>query len=86
MKSILTIIFIFILFVSLTSPGIIDFPADTSTTQDGVNSSVDGDSAIVAEGDYYENIIFKGKAITIASQSCFAGNDFLLKTFEWKAP
>jgi hypothetical protein len=86
MKSILTIIFIFILFVSLTSPGIINFPADTSATQDGVNSSVDGDSAIVAEGDYYENIIFKGKAITIASQSCFAGNDFLLKTFEWKAP
>ena len=86
MKSILTIIFIFILFVSLTSPGIIDFPADTSTTQDGVNSSVDGDPALVAEGDYCENIIFKGKAITIASQYCFAGNDFLLKTFEWKAP
>ena len=86
MKSILTIIFIFILFVSLTSPGIIDFPADTSTTQDGVNSSVDGDPAIVAEGDYYENIIFKGKVITIACQYCFAENDFLLKTFEWKAP
>ena len=86
MKSILTIIFIFILFVSLTSPGIINFPADTSATQDGVNSSVDGDPALVAEANYYENIIFKGKAITIASQSCFAGNDFLLKTFEWKAP
>ena len=86
MKSILTIIFIFILFVSLTSSDIIDFPADTSTTQDGIKSTIDGDPALVAEGDYYENIIFKGKAIAIASQSCFAGNDFLLKTFEWKAP
>ena len=86
MKSILRIIFICTLFVSITSPDIIDFPADTSTTQDEIKSAIDGDPALIAEGNDYENINFKGKVITIACQYCFAGKDFLLKMFDWKAP
>jgi hypothetical protein len=86
MKSILRISFIFILFVSITSPDIIDLPADTSATQGEINPPLDVDPAFITEGNYFENINFKGKVITIGCQYCFAGNDFLLKTFEWKAP
>jgi cysteine-rich repeat protein len=42
-------------------------PADRPTIQAAINAAVHGDTIIVADGTYTENIDFKGKAITLRS-------------------
>jgi hypothetical protein len=42
-------------------------PADYNTIQIAIDSSSNGDIVLVDEGVYYENINYKGKAITVAS-------------------
>ena len=46
---------------------IINVPEEESTIQAAINNAVDGDTVLVDEGIYYENINFRGKAITVAS-------------------
>jgi hypothetical protein len=46
---------------------IIHVPADQPTIQAGINTAVDGDTVLVADGTYIENINYLGKAITVAS-------------------
>ena len=46
---------------------VINVPADVSGIQAGIAMASNGDTVLVAEGTYYENINFKGKAITVSS-------------------
>jgi parallel beta-helix repeat protein len=45
----------------------IHVPTDQPTIQAGINAASNGDMVLVAPGTYYENIDFKGKAITVTS-------------------
>ncbi len=47
---------------------IIHVPGDQSTIQGAIDLAIQGDTVLVDEGIYYENINFSGKAITVASQ------------------
>jgi len=42
-------------------------PGEYPTIQVAIDSSVDGDTVLISEGTYYENIRYKGKAIVVAS-------------------
>lgn len=53
--------------LNLSAQNTINVPGDQPTIQAGINAAVDGDIVLVDQGTYYENIDFKGKAITVSS-------------------
>ena len=68
MKNLLFIVSILLVFsVRSFSQVTIHVPEDYQTIQAAINAANNGDIVLVAEGTYYENINFVGKAITVAS-------------------
>ncbi len=59
---------------SFTMAQIINVPADQPTIQAGINVATSGDTVLADAGTYYENINFKGKAITVASHFLMDGD------------
>jgi predicted outer membrane repeat protein len=48
---------------------VIHVPSDVSTIQGAIDAAYDGDTVVVDPGTYFENLNFKGKAITVKSAS-----------------
>ena len=59
---------ILIVMYSSTLATIINIPADYPTIQQGIDSSINGDTVLVAEGQYYERININGKNILLTSE------------------
>ena len=58
---------LFLICASFSSAKIIHVPGDHNTIQEAIENASDGDTIIVAEGTYKENLNFMGKGITLAS-------------------
>jgi hypothetical protein len=74
MKKTLCFSFVIVISVAVTNAQIINVPADKLTIQAGIDSASNGDTVLVEEGTYFENIDFMGKAIVVGSEFIIDGD------------
>lgn len=67
MKTFLRVIIIASSWFLVLSANTIRVPQDQPSIQAGINAAVNGDTVLVADSTYFENINFMGKSITVAS-------------------
>ncbi|SVB40549.1 uncharacterized protein METZ01_LOCUS193403, partial [marine metagenome] len=67
MKNIIISVLLFKVFAFAT---IINIPADHSTIQEGIDASENGDTVLVSQGSYFENLILE-KEIVLTSQAIY---------------
>ena len=68
MKNVVTLFTLCLLFMaSSVFSTVINMPIDYPTIQEGIDASVDGDTVLVQQGLYIENINFNGHNITLGS-------------------
>jgi hypothetical protein len=74
MKKFELFLLVILLLDSPATAQIINIPTDQPSIQAGINVARYGDTVLVAEGTYFENISFKGKAITVGSHFIIDGD------------
>ena len=66
--SYLVTIIIFLMSLATLNCQIINIPIDYLSIQDGMNAAQPGDTVLVDDGEYFENINYRGKNIVVASK------------------
>lgn len=62
-----TLLSLLLFSIVLTHAAILEVPSVYSTIQEGILASENGDTVLVAEGEYFENIDFRGRSIVVGS-------------------
>ena len=81
-KSVLVVLFSF-LSISLSTPlsvhaEILAVPNDFETIQTAIDAAEDGDTVLISEGEYFENIDYNGKCLAVGSLFLINGEDLSL--------
>jgi len=63
----LTYLIILVLTTQICNATIINVPSEQATIQAGINAATEGDTVLVAADTYYENVVFTGQNIVLAS-------------------
>ncbi|MBI1227507.1 MAG: hypothetical protein GC192_19905 [Bacteroidetes bacterium] len=68
MKTKITLLFLLPFLAKTSSQSLHLVPADFSTIQSAISASESGDTVLVSEGEYFENLRFNGKSIVLTSR------------------